>query len=158
MWLNTFKWVLRSARYSMASARAFSHLHTAEVLTKKAGFQEGSLEVQYRNAFFNPREGTVIPSKAYCERWLTGWIKRWSYLSARENSSLKSSGEEARFVTAPVIQLDDGIKFRSRSLPPLPGASHCGTWWRSSLPLGCGPCLETNPCPWIRPRSPKSWS
>lgn len=66
--LSTFEWALHSAGYFVASARALSHLHTVGVLTKKADFPKGSLEVWYGNTFFNPREGAVIPAKAYCER------------------------------------------------------------------------------------------
>lgn len=55
--LSTFEWALRSSGYSVASARAFAHLHMARVLTKKADISEGSLEIRYANTFFNPREG-----------------------------------------------------------------------------------------------------
>lgn len=62
--LSTFEWALRSTDYSIASAWAFAVLHTADVLTKKVDFPEGSLEVRYGNTYFNPREGAVIPVKA----------------------------------------------------------------------------------------------
>lgn len=110
--LSTFEWALCSASYLVASAQVFAHLPTAGVLTKKADFSEGSLEVRYGNAFFYPREGAVVPAKAYCERRTTGWIKRWFYLSMGEKSSLKSSRAEPPPIVAPAVQLDDGVKFR----------------------------------------------
>lgn len=112
MRLSTFEWALRSAGYSTTSAQAFVLLHTTGVLTKKVDFPEGSLEVQYGNTYLNPRESAVVPAKAYCERWTTGWINRWFYLSTGERITLKSSGTEPNPVPAPEVKVDEGLKLQ----------------------------------------------
>lgn len=110
--LSTFEWALRSAGYSSAFARAIAQLHTASVLTKKANIPEGSLGFRYGNAFFNPWEGAAVPTKAYCERRTTGWIKWWLYLSVGESISFKSTGTEPNPTSTPVIKLDEGLRLR----------------------------------------------
>lgn len=61
--LSTFEWALRSTGYSTTSARTFAHLHTIGVLTKKADFLEGSLEVQYGNTLSTPRRAPLFPPR-----------------------------------------------------------------------------------------------
>lgn len=65
-----------------------------------------------RERLLQSQVGCRRPRKALLRAPAMGWIRRWFYLNAGEGSSLKSSGEEACLVPAPMVSLDDGVKFR----------------------------------------------